>query len=351
MSIVKTEFGKSQNGESVYLYTVTNGNGTIMKVTNYGAILQSVIVKDKNGNMTDVVLGCDNVEEYYDNGPSLGAVVGRNANRIGGAKVVINAITYELAKNDNGKNNLHSGPDLFQNRVWDAEEFAQDGQGVEFTLVSLEMDQGYPGNFSVSVKYTLTDDDAVMITYNATSDADTIANMTNDSYFNLEGHDAGSVLDNEVYINSDAFTLTDSELIPTGELCDVTGTPMDFREMKKLGRDIDASYEPLILAGGYDHNYVLKNEGNNELVAKLHSEKTGITMEVYTDLPGIQLYTGNFLGGDKKGKGGHYYKKRDGVCFESQYFPDANNHENFASTILKAGEVYNTTTVYKFVTE
>lgn len=351
MSIRKEEFGMSQDGERVYLYTVTNDNGMVMKVTNYGAILQSIIVKDKDGNMVDVALGCDDITEYYDNDPSLGAIVGRNANRIGGAAVVINGKTYELAKNDNGKNNLHSGPSLFQNRVWEAEEFVEDGQGVEFSLVSEEMDQGYPGNFSVSVKYTLTDDNAIMITYNATSDADTVANMTNHSYFNLEGHDVGTVLDNEVYINSDEFTITDSELIPTGELCDVTNTPMDFRTMKKIGQDINAEYEPLILAKGYDHNYVLKNNGNNELVAKLYSKKTGITMEVYTDLPGIQLYTGNFLTGSKKGKGGHNYQFREGVCFESQYFPDANNHENFQSTILKAGDTYNTTTVYKFVVD
>ncbi len=351
MSIRKEEFGMSQDGERVYLYIVTNDNGMVMKVTNYGAILQSIIVKDKDDNMVDVALGCDDITEYYDNDPSLGAIVGRNANRIGGAAVVINGKTYELAKNDNGKNNLHSGPSLFQNRVWEAEEFVEDGQGVEFSLVSEDMDQGYPGNFSVSVKYTLTDDNAIMITYNATSDADTVANMTNHSYFNLEGHDVGTVLDNEVYINSDEFTITDSELIPTGELCDVTNTPMDFRTMKKIGQDINAEYEPLILAKGYDHNYVLKNNGNNELVAKLYSEKTGITMEVYTDLPGIQLYTGNFLTGSKKGKGGHSYQFREGVCFESQYFPDANNHENFQSTILKAGDTYNTTTVYKFVVD
>lgn len=340
-----TDFGATVNGDETKLYTLTNCNNMEISVTDYGAALTQVIVPDKEGNLCDVVLGYDEAAEYEAGGLFLGATVGRSANRIGGASIEINGKIYELVKNDND-NNLHSGPDFYHNRVWDVKEAEEDH--VTFVLESPDGDQGYPGNLHIEVTYTLTEDNAVKISYYGVSDEDTVINMTNHSYFNMDGHASGDVMEQEVWIDADAFTRADKESIPTGEIVPVEGTPMDFRTKKKLGRDIYDDYEALNYGMGYDHNWVLNNDGKFAKVAEMYSDESGITMEVYTDLPGMQLYTGNFII-DEKGKGGAIYHKRQAACFETQYFPDAIHKENFPGPICRKGDTYKTTTMYKFV--
>ena len=344
MSFKKRGFGKTKNGTETYLYTYENAGGMQMCVTDYGASLVSVIVKDKDGNSRDVVLGYDDAAGYEnDEGVFFGAIVGRNANRIGGAAFSINGTDYELYKNDNG-NNLHSGPDFFMKRSWKVERAEENS--ITFSLFSPHMDQGYPGDVTIYVTYTLTDENEIRIEYEATPEMDTILNMTNHSYFNMDGQDAGSALEQKIWIDADAFTEADEQSIPTGKILDVAGTPMDFRVPKTAGQEIESDYEAIRFGQGYDHNYVLNGEGYRE-VAKFSSDKSGICMSVYTDCPGMQLYTGNFLKG-QKGKGGISYPRRCAVCFESQYFPDAVHHENFEGPVTKKGETYRTVTAYRF---
>ena len=340
-----TDFGATALGEKATLYTITNQNNMEISVTDLGATLVSVIVEDKDKNPCDVVLGYDEAAGYEEGGLFFGAIVGRCANRIGGASININGKTYELTKNDNG-NNLHSGLDFYNTRLWKVKEFKEDHISLE--LESPHMDQGYPGNLVMEVTYTLTGDNEVRIDYKGQADEDTIVNMTNHSYFNLNGHASGSVLGQKVWIDADEFTRTNNESIPTGELVKVEGTPMDFREMKTLGRDIEQDYEALNFGAGYDHNWVLKNAGELKKVAEMSADESGIRMEVYTDLPGMQLYTGNFIT-DSMGKDNVVYHRRQAVCFETQYFPDAANKENFKSPILRKGDTYRSTTIYKFV--
>ena len=338
-----TDFGATVKGDETKLYTLTNKNGMEIAVSDYGATLVQVIVPDKEGKPCDVVLGYDEAAGYEEGDLFFGAIVGRSANRIGGASFELNGVTYQLEKNDNG-NNLHSGMDFYNQRMWKVKETADDH--ITFELDSPDGDQGYPGAVHIEVTYTLTEDNAVKIAYHAVPDADTLINMTNHSYFNMDGHASGDVLDQEVWIDADAFTRADAESIPTGEMTPVEGTPMDFRKEKVVEKEIGADYTPLKLAGGYDHNWVLNGKGFRK-AASAESEETGIKMEVYTDLPGMQFYSGNFLAGSK-GKEGAVYEKGYGICFETQYFPDAIHKENFESPITKAGEVYDTTTVYKF---
>lgn len=339
-------FGENTKGESAKLYTLENANGMVMEVSDFGASLYSLLVPDKDGNLCDVVLGYDDPIGYE--GPSgtfFGVTVGRNSNRIGKGKFILNGKEYTLDKNNN-QNNLHSGLDYYSFRVWDVKETSDNS--ITFALRSPDGDQGYPGALDMSVTYTLTEDNAVEISYYGVPEDETVINMTNHSYFNLNGHASGNILSHEVWLDADAFTNTDGELIPTGEIVPVDGTPMDFRVKKAVGRDINEAYEALVLAGGYDHNWCLNNRGAYAKVAELSSEESGITMEVYTDLPGVQIYAGNFLK-EELGKQGIVYKQRQGICFETQYYPDALNHENFASPVFKKGEVYKTKTAYKFV--
>ena len=316
-------------------------------ITNYGAALVKLNVPDKEGKLRDVVLGYDDVTGYEKGGGSFGAPVGRNANRIGGAVITIQDKTYELEKNDNG-NNLHSGTTYYNKRIWNVGE--KTDSKIEFVLHSPDGDQGYPGTLDMHVTYELTEDNELRLIYDAVPDQDTIINMTNHSYFNLDGHDSGNVLKELVTLDADYFTRADAQSIPTGELVDVTGTPMDFRMPRALGEAIDADYEAVRLGKGYDHNWVLKNNGKFDKVAQAVSEKSGIVMEVWTDLPGMQMYTANFLD-NEHGKNGAVYGIRDAVCFETQYFPDAVHHENFASPICKKGMPYHTVTSYKFETK
>ena len=328
------------------LYTFENKNGMVMEVTDFGATLYALIVPDIDGNPVDVVLGYDSPEGYI--GPSntgFGATVGRIGNRIGKATFTLNGKTYTLDENNNG-NNLHSGLDYYHHRMWHVKEVTENS--ITLSLHSPDGDQGYPGTFDVDVTYTLTDENELKIDYLGVPEEDTIVNMTNHTYFNLNGHASGNVLQQELWVDADAFTPTDAELIPTGEICPVEGTPMDFRVKKPVGRDIEADYEAIRFGGGYDHNWCLNNDGKFARVIEFSSELSGITMEVYTDLPGVQIYSGNFLE-EEVGKQGIVYRKRQGICFETQIYPDAINHENFPSPIVRKGEEYRTTTVYKFV--
>ncbi|MCI9168149.1 MAG: galactose mutarotase [Dorea sp.] len=340
------EFGSTAKGEKASLYTLRNKGGIEIGVTDYGAALVKVLIPDKDGKVQDVVLGYDSAKAYEEGGVHFGATVGRVANRIGGACFELNGKIYALTANDNG-NSLHGGCDYYNKRMWRAEEVT--GQKVIFYLESPDGDQGYPGAVRISVTYELTDDNEIKLHYHAVSDADTLINLTNHSYFNLSGHASGPVLGQEVFIAADVFTRADAESVPTGEIVPVEGTPMDFRKYKAIGEAIGADYEALILGQGYDHNWVLKGSGLR-LVAGMRSDKTGIVMEVLTDLPGMQFYTGNFLVSEQ-GKKGAVYSRRHGACFETQYFPDAVHKEHFEGPVIKAGASYDTVTIYRFRTE
>lgn len=337
-------FGTTSKGEEAVLYTMTNENGMSISVTDFGATLVNVFVPDKAGKQIDVVLGYDDVKGYEEGTVFFGATVGRSANRIGEAAFELNGVTYQLEKNDND-NNLHSGLDFYNKRMWKVLKKADNS--VTFVLHSPDGDQGYPGNLDMEVTYTLTEENEVKITYHGVPDQDTLVNMTNHSYFNMDGQDSGDVLGQEVQIEADYFTKADAESIPTGELTRVEGTPMDFRQKKAIGKDIEEDYEALILGKGYDHNWVLNGEGFRK-VAEMSGKTSGITMEVYTDLPGMQLYTANFVE-NEKGKGGAVYQMRHAACFETQYYPDAVHKEHFPGPICHAGEAYDTCTTYKFI--
>ncbi len=338
------KFGLNKKGESANLYIFENQNGMEMHVSDFGATLQALLVPDKNGIKRDVVLGYDDPSGYE--GPAgtfFGSTVGRNANRIGKASFEYEGVRYQLDKN-NGNNNLHSGLDFWSFRIWDVKETTENS--ITFSLHSPDGDQGFPGTVDVEVKYTLTGN-SIVIDYFAKPDADTPINMTNHSYFNLSGHESGSVREHILWIDADGFTRTDKELIPTGEIIPVEGTPMDFRNRKRIGLEIDADYEALILARGYDHNWTLKNHGEFKKVAELTSEESGICMEVFTDLPGVQIYTANYVE-NELGKNGIVYQQNQGVCFETQYYPDSVNHKNFKSCICRKDEEYRTRTEFKF---
>lgn len=356
MKITKTLFGTTASGEKAYLYLMKNRKGMELVVSDFGAVIQKILVPDRDGHPVDVVLGFDALADYdSDHNNTFGAFVGRNANRIGGAVFTLNGKTYQLAKND-GENNLHSGPDNLSNRVmYETECFEEPEMAtVEFSRMSPDMEQGFPGNLDMTVSYSLTEEGEVVIEYFADCDQDTICNLTNHSYFNLSGEQADTILDHVLMLKSDAFTPTDSGLIPTGEIRDVTGTPMDFRVAKPIGQDIEADYEPLVTAGGYDHNFVLPDAEQDEpvLAGTVMSPVTGITMDIYTDLPGMQVYTGNFLNGEVAGKKGKKYPRRSGVCFETQFFPNACNMPEgtpgWETSVLPAHVPFESTTIYRF---
>lgn len=339
----KEFFGKTKAGDAA-LYTLENANHMQVKISDFGATIVKILVPASDGSIKDVVLGFDQPSDYEGSTSFFGAAIGRNANRIGKGQYEINGKAYQLDINDNS-NNLHSGAAFSKDRLWTVE-----GCSDNAIVLSLEYPdgfQGFPGNVKITLTYTLSDDNALSLHYEGTPDQDTILNLTNHSYFNLNGHETGTILGHQVRIDSDAFTRTDAELIPTGEIVDVTGTPMDFRAMKPIGRDIEAQMQDLIDAGGYDQNWVLDAQRTLREVAECVGDVSGIHMTVFTDLPGIQMYTGNFVD-EAHGKDGASYGKFSGVCFETQYFPDAVNHDNFESPICKAGEKYDTTTVYKF---
>ncbi len=351
MSYTKTVFGKMDDGSEVYRYTLKNGSGATASFTDMGAVWLTMEVPDRDGRMADVVLGVDTVEALRVNPGHMGEIVGRNANRIGGAQFTLNGVTYRLSRN-NGSSNLHSGPDYYRFRRWEAEvkETAL-GTAAAFSLFSPDGDQGFPGNARITVTYTLTEDNALRIEYRAVCDSDTVFNMTNHAYFNLAGHDSGPATDQLVWINADRYTVTNDGSVPTGEIAPVEGTPLDFRTAKPLGAEIDTDFRQVAVCGGYDNNFVLNHApGELALAARAYDPKSGRFMEVYTDLPGLQLYAGNSLSTDL-GKNGAAYHDRYGYCFESQFFPNNLNCPGFASSVLKAGDEYKTTTVYQFGAE
>lgn len=337
----------THDGQKASKYVLTNKQGMEVEVSDFGALLTAIKTPDRNGNLIDVQLGYDTLEEYYDNDCGFGAFIGRNGNRIQGAEVTLDGVSYALDQNDNG-NNLHSGFDRSHTKFYAAQTgTSEEGSFVELKRVSPHMEQKFPGNLDQTIRYTLTDDNELVIDYRMTTDQTTVVNPTNHSYFNLGGHNSGDILGHELEIYADTFLPTDEELIPTGEIASVEGTPMDFRQAKKIGRDIEADFSALNIGGGYDHNYCFANDGVFKKVAKLVCRETGISMEVFTDLCGMQVYSGNFLDGTK-GKQGAVYGKRAGICFETQFYPNACKQPNFPSSVLKAGEVFTSRTVYRF---
>ena len=346
----KEKFDKMPDGKIIDRYTLINKHGVSASFITLGGIWTSMLVPDKEGHFADVVLGYGTAGDYMKNGAHLGEIVGRNANRIGGAVFTLHGKTYNLTAN-NGPNNLHSGLDFYRNRLWDA-EVTEEGEDVSisFSLDSPDGDQGYPGHAKIAVTYTLTADDTVRIDYHMICDSDTIANLTNHSYFNLAGHASGEAAAQKVWIDADFYTPMDEVSIPTGELASVNGTPMDFTKEKAIGQDIGQEFEQLVFGSGYDHNWALNHKaGELSLSATARDELSGRKMEVYTDLPGVQFYTGNYLDGGIPGKDGAVYGCRHGYCFETQYFPNAINEPKFLSPVLKEGKEYKTTTIYKFM--
>jgi aldose 1-epimerase len=349
-SVTKQPFGKMPDGTAVEIFTLSDGP-IEARIMTYGGIVVSLKVPDREGKADDVVLGFDNLDGYVANsngqhGAFIGAVIGRYANRIAHGSFVLDGKRYSLPLN-NGANSLHGGPHGFNNVVWRAVPI---DNGVQLSHLSKDGDAGYPGNLKTVVSYTLIGRD-LRIEYSATTDKDTVLNLTSHAYFNLAGQGKGDILNHELTLHASRFTPVDSELIPTGELKSVDGTPFDFRKPFKVGQRIDADDEQLHLGRGYDHNFVLdSSNGSLAEAAEVYEPSTGRLMRVSTTEPAIQLYTGNFLDGSIKGKGGVLYQRRSALCLETQHFPDSPNHANFPSTELKPGEKFHSTTVYSFST-
>ena len=337
-----------REGRPVHLYKLTNAHGLELDAMNYGGIIMSLRVPDKNGKFADIVLGHATMEGYIPNPTYFGAIVGRYANRIANGQFTLDGKTYHLPKND-GPNTLHGGVNrTFDKVVWDAEPL-KDATGVAFTYLSKDGEEGFPGNLTTKVTYKLTDDNELIIDYEATTDKATPINVSQHSYFNLKGEGDGDILDHEILISADKFTPVDKNLIPTGELRPVQGTPFDFTTATKIGARIEDNYEQLVLGHGYDHNFVINRSAPGLVLAARVTEPTsGRVLEVSTTQPGVQFYTGNFLDGTITGKHGHVYKRRYGFCLETQHFPDSPNHPNFPNTILRPGETFHETTVFKF---
>lgn len=352
MNITSREFGTTPDGKEVKLYKLTNAAGMTAEITNLGGVVVSLWVPDRNGQLADVTLGYDSMEDYLRKGPYFGALIGRHANRLEGASFELNGVRYPLAKND-GNNHLHGGLQGFDRVVWNADIIpaGNGGEALKLTYLSQDGEEGYPGNLNVKVVYTLTGDGALVIDYEAVSDQDTVVNLTNHAYFNLAGHAAGDITGHELMIDADRFTPVNAECVPTGEIRDVAGTAMDFRRRKPVGPGLQAQEEQIVNGGGYDHNWVLNVSGSKpEKAAELYEPASGRVMEMYTTKPGVQLYSGNSLDGSVAGKGGAVYGKRSGLCLETQYFPNAMKHQHFPCPILKVGALYKHTTYYRFAT-
>ena len=348
--IQRSAFGKMADGQAMDLYTLSNLHGMQVGITNYGARVVSIQVPDRSGQMADVVLGFDDLQGYLGDNPYFGAIVGRYGNRIAKGQFTLDGVLYKLPVN-NGPNSLHGGLKGFDKRVWTSREVSTSPPSLELTYLSKDGEEGYPGDLNVKVVYTLTDDNELKIDYSATTDKDTVLNLTNHSYFNLSGAGNGDILKDILTINADRFTPVDANLIPTGELRSVEGTPFDFRQPTAIGARINADDPQLKLAGGYDHNFVLNREvGGLVLAARVADPDSGRVLEVLTTQPGLQFYTSNFLDGTIRGKGGKAYGHRSAFCLETQHFPDSPNHPSFPSTELKPGETYHQVTVFKFST-
>jgi aldose 1-epimerase len=344
----KSDFTAEAEGKPVALYVLKNRNGLEAAITNYGGRWVSMMTPDKDGKLTDVVLGYDRIADYLASDGNFGALIGRYGNRIANAKFTLDSIEYTLPANNNG-HCLHGGQQGYHTRVWDALQV--DGQTLELTCLSPDGETGFPGNLHIKVIYTLTDDNAIDIRYEATTDKPTVVNLTHHSYFNLSGVPGSQITDQLIQINADAYTPVDETLIPTGAIEPVEGTPLDLRTLIPIGAHIDEPFEQLQKGGGYDHNWVLNTQGNvNVLAAKAVSEQSGIVLEVYTDEPGIQFYTGNAMSGKDVGKQGVAYPHRGAFCLETQHYPDSPNQPLFPSVVLLPGQSYRSSCIYKFST-
>ncbi len=344
MSAKKESFGQTSGGRQIDLYTLTNTNGLRARIMNYGAILVSLEVPDRDGNIGDITLGFDALDGYLKEHPYFGATVGRYANRIGKAKFVLDGVEYKLAAN-NDENHLHGGIKGFDKVVWKLEDLRSESNEavVKLSYISEDGEEGYPGNLACSITYTLTKDDELKFSYEAQTDKTTVINLTNHSYWNLAGQ--GDILGHELMLNADKYTPIDEGLIPTGEIRSVKDTPMDFTLPMSIGSRIGQ------VEGGYDHNYVLNSGGGSSaLAARVYEPTSGLVMEIYTTEPGIQVYTGNFLDGSLTGKAGKVYKKHCAFCLETQHFPDSPNKSNFPSAVLLPGQKYTSVTLHKFST-
>ena len=345
MAVSSREFGVSPQGEKVTLYSITNGMGMQADIMDFGATLVKLTAPDKEGKLSDVVLGFETVEGYYENLSFFGATIGPNANRTGGAQYEIDGVVYQMDVND-GENNLHSHIQCgYHKRMWDVE---CGNNSVTFTLCDEDGCIGFPGNKVCSVTYTLTDAGSLMLHYHGESDKKTILNMTNHTYFNLDGHDSGSIENHELWLGASYYTPIANGSIPTGEIAPVAGTPMDFTHPIKIGERIENDFEQLKISGGYDHNYVLDEyDGSVRLFAKVEAPKSGRVLKAYTNLPGVQFYAGNYIDREE-GKAGVTYRKRNGFCLETQFFPDAANKPQFASPVFGPDRIYDYTTIYEF---
>ncbi len=347
MSYQKTAFGKTADGTEVDLYTLTNANGVVLKMTNFGAIVVSLEVPDRDGKLANVNMGFAALDGFLGKHPYFGSTVGRYCNRIAAGKFTLDGQEYALATNDNGKNHLHGGNAGFNKVVWQAEPFQNEfGVGVKFTYLSKDGEEGYPGNLDVTAVYTLTNDNEMVVEFKATADKATPINLTNHCYWNLAGAGSGTVRDHELMIAADKYLPVDAGLIPTGEVADVAGSPLDFTKPEKIGARLDQiKADPV----GYDHCFVLRGEaGQMRLAAKLKDPASGRVMEIHTTQPALQFYSGNFLDGKPENNS---YKQYDGCCLETQHYPDSPNHADFPNTILRPGETFREKTVHKFYAE
>ncbi len=349
-SVDSIAWGKTAAGEKVRLFTLKNAAGMEVKITNYGGIIVALSVPDKQGQLADVVLGFDTLEPYLGKHPHFGALTGRYANRIGGAKFKLNGQQVQVTANS-GKNHIHGGIENFAKKVWKASEVRKgDNVGVEMRYTSPDGEEGFPGTLECLVTYTLKADNTLEIKYRATTDKATVVNLTNHSYFNLAGEGSGDVLGHEMMIAATEYTPTDDALIPTGEIATVVGTPLEFNVPLKIGSRISSDFKPLVQGKGYDHNYILRAGSGLRLAAKVRDPKSGRVMTVMTTEPGVQFYTGNHLKG-VAGKSGHVYEKRHGFCLETQHYPDSPHQPGFPSVVLHPGDVYQSTTSFQFSAE
>lgn len=354
VSITKSDFGALEDGAEIEKYTLKNKEGMEVSIITFGGRITNLKAPDKNGNFEDVVIGFDSISQYTATNPYFGALIGRYGNRIANGKFTLDGTEYQLPVND-GPNSLHGGTKGFDKVVWTAEEMpAEDNSAsLKLTYTSKDMEEGYPGNLETTVTYTLTNDNKLEVNYKATTDKKTVLNLTQHSYFNLSGDFNKPIVGDKIMINADQFVPVNATLIPTGELKDVAGTPFDFRKPKTIGDEINATDDQITKGGGYDHCWILNDQNSGErLAASAYDPESGRFMEVYTDQPGIQFYTGNFLDGTLPQKGGKgTYAHRTGFCLETQHYPDSPNQKEFPTTVLNPGETYNTTTTFKFSTK
>ncbi|SFZ91998.1 aldose 1-epimerase [Flaviramulus basaltis] len=352
LSITNSEFGKMPDSTVVEQYKLVNNNGVEVNIITYGGRITSLKVPNKKGDFENVVLGFDNLDDYLKENPFFGALIGRFGNRIAKGKFTLEGKDYTLATN-NGENHLHGGIKGFDSVVWEAEPIEEKENSIlKLTYLSKDGEEGYPGNLKITVIYTLTKDNALEVSYEATTDKTTVVNLTQHAYFNLSGDFSKDILNHDVVINSNTYLPVDETQIPTGEIRNVKGTPFDFTSVKKIGKEIAINNEQLKLGGGYDHCWIVNGEkGNMNFVASAYDETSGRFMEVYSEEPGMQFYTANFLDNTLPIPNGGTYAKRTGFCFETQHYPDSPNQKDFPTTILEPGEIYSTKTTYKFSTK